>query len=178
MKEVKKCFKKTIWFDMARTACAKLRILRRKVLTARAIQYYVLRLVYNDTSTIYGPLHNQTLTQNMRKVLSEEDLRPLIQTMPQEESLWIKNEEMRKARYQEILAGGNRADLIRMPKALYLHQREQQEKGRRLHMSDDHFLRKRKKCCMRSSRWCSAFPESRIFPIIWNSFRGEQKNCG
>lgn len=156
----------------------KIEDITEKSFNGAAIQYYVLRLVYNDTSTIYGPLHNQTLTQNMRKVLSEEDLRPLIQTMPQEESLWIKNEEMRKARYQEILAGGNRADLIRMPKALYLHQREQQEKGRRLHMSDDHFLRKRKKCCMRRSRWCSAFPESRIFPIIWNSFRGEQKNCG
>ena len=117
----------------------KIEDITEKSFNGAAIQYYVLRLVYNDTSTIYGPLHNQTLTQNMRKVLSEEDLRPLIQTMPQEESLWIKNEEMRKARYQEILAGGNRADLIRMPKALYLHQREQQEKGRRLHVGRPFF---------------------------------------
>ena len=90
----------------------------------------------------------------------------MIQTMPHEESLWIENEEVRKAQYQEILASGNRAGLIGMLKALYLHQREQQEKGRRLHMSDDHFFKEAEKMLHEEFAWCSVSPESRLFPIF------------
>lgn len=92
------------------------------------VEYYVLKPIYNDTSTIYVPVQNQSLTDKMHKVLSAEEIRALIQAMPYEESIWIDDEEERKRRYQEILVDGDRVELIRMIKALYLRQREQQAK--------------------------------------------------
>ncbi|MDU5424486.1 MAG: CarD family transcriptional regulator [Clostridiales bacterium] len=116
----------------------KVEDITEKNFNGEAIRYYVLRPIYNDTSTIYVPIHNHALTQNMRKVLSKEELQSLIQTMPHEESLWIENEEVRKAQYQEILASGNRAGLIGMLKALYLHQREQQVRPSDPHLHQCH----------------------------------------
>lgn len=156
----------------------KIEDITEKSFNGATIQYYVLRPVYNDTSTIYVPLGNQALTQNMRRVLSETELLALIQTMPQEESLWIENEEMRKTRYQEILAGGNRADLIRMLKALYLHQREQQEKGRRLHMSDDHFFKEAEKMLHEEFALVLGIPREQVLPYILEQLQEEQQNCG
>ena len=151
---------------MARMACAKVEDITEKNFNGEAIRYYVLRPIYNDTSTIYVPIHNHALTQNMRKVLSKEELQSLIQTMPHEESLWIENEEVRKAQYQEILASGNRAGLIGMLKAYIFISASSRRRGDGCICQTITFLRKRKKCCMRSLRWCSASPESRLFPIF------------
>lgn len=165
-KLVREMFQKDDMVRYGAYGVCKVEDITEKNFNGEAIRYYVLRPIYNDTSTIYVPIHNHALTQNMRKVLSKEELQSLIQTMPHEESLWIENEEVRKAQYQEVLASGNRTGLIGMLKALYLHQREQQEKGDGCICQTITFLRKRKKCCMRSLRWCSASPESRLFPIF------------
>ena len=138
-KLVREMFQKDDMVRYGAHGVCKVEDITEKNFNGEAIRYYVLRPIYNDTSTIYVPIHNQALTQNMRKVLSKEELQSLIQTMPHEESLWIENEEVRKAQYQEILTSICQTIT---------------------------FLRKRKKCCMRSLRWCSASPEIRLFPIF------------
>jgi len=104
-------------------------------------EYYVLKPLSKNAATIYVPTENEALKQKMRRVLSKEEIYALIRTIPTQESLWIEDETERKERYREILACGDRIQMVRMIKSLYLHQQEQQKKGRKLHLSDERFFK-------------------------------------
>ncbi len=121
-------------------ACKIVDITKREV-AGSSIEYYVLQPVYNQASTIFVPTGNQTLTGKMRQVLSADEIHALIRSLPDEQSLWIEDEEERRARYSEILSGGNRRDIVRMIKALYLHREELKERGKHLHLADERFLK-------------------------------------
>ncbi len=107
--------------------------------------YYVLKPVSGDNSTIYVPVRNEKLVGKMRPVLSEEELRALIKQIPAEDSLWIENEQERKEKYHSILSSGDRLGLVRIIKGLYFHQKEQKAKGRKLHSVDEHFFKEAEK---------------------------------
>lgn len=104
-------------------------------------EYYALTPVYNGGTTIYVPADNPTLTGKMRRVLSAEEIYRIIHSMPREETLWVENEPERRVRYQTILTGGDRRELVGMIKALYLHKQDQLAKRKHLHASDEIFLR-------------------------------------
>lgn len=111
----------------------------------KAMQYYVLKPVYNNSSTIYVPVHNEALTAKMRRILSIEEIYDIIQAMPGEESMWIEDENERKEKYKEILHRGDRMELVRIIKALYNHQQAQRSKGKHLHTADEHFFKEAEK---------------------------------
>lgn len=121
-------------------ACKIVDITRREV-AGSSIEYYVLQPVYNHTSTIFVPTGNQALTGKMQQVLSADEIHEIIRSLPDEESLWIADDEERRVRYNEILSAGNRRDVIRMIKALYLHREELKERGKHLHLADERFLK-------------------------------------
>ena len=62
-------------------------------------QYYVLKPMYNDnTSILYVPVDSQVLVSKMKRVLSAEEIYALIRSMPKEQAIWIEDERERKAR--------------------------------------------------------------------------------
>ena len=61
--------------------------------------------------------------------------------MPHKNPTWIANENERKDTYQKILAGGDQAAIISMVQALYFHKKEREAEGKRLHMSDERFMK-------------------------------------
>lgn len=105
-------------------------------------QYYVLKPMYNDnTSILYVPVDSQALVSKMKRVLSAEEIYALIRSMPKEQAIWIEDERERKARYKEILEHGERFELVGMIKALYQHQKDQEKRGRHLHVADERFFK-------------------------------------
>lgn len=107
----------------------------------REITYYVLKPVFAPSSTVYVPVDNKALTEKMHRALSADEIHALILTLPERDSYWIENEAERKIRYKEILASGDRLQLICLIKALYFHQKAQQAIGKKLHLSDEHFFK-------------------------------------
>ena len=100
------------------------------------IEYYVLKPVHKDDSEIYVPKNNKELLSKMRKILSKEEILELIKTMPDEENIWIADENERKEHYREILVKGDRTELVRLIKTLYLHKQNQKKTGKKLHIAD------------------------------------------
>ncbi|MEI3037019.1 MAG: CarD family transcriptional regulator [Oscillospiraceae bacterium] len=94
-------------------------------------EYYMLKPVYTPDSTFFVPVNNENMVSKMRQILSGEEIKKLIREMPGENFSWIEEEAARKERYQQILSDGDRTELVRMIKALYFHQQEQQKNGRR-----------------------------------------------
>lgn len=103
-------------------------------------QYYVLKPVYSAGSTIFVPVENEALVGKMRRILSPEEIRSLIKTMPDEALLWIDDDNARRAHYHEIIQNGDRAQLVGLIKALYTRRETQQAKGRKLHAADERYL--------------------------------------
>lgn len=103
--------------------------------------YLVLKPLNGDKSTYYVPVDNENLLGKMRKLLSEDEINQLIVSMPKEKNLWIDNERERKECYKKIIADGNRSELIGMIKAIHFEKKDREEKGKKLHISDERFLK-------------------------------------
>jgi CarD family transcriptional regulator len=114
-------------------------------LCGQPIEYYVLKPVYDDRATIFVPVNNELASANMRPVMSVEQIYALVKMMPDVASIWIEEENVRRYRYQEILAGGDRAELITLIKTLYMRQQTQKDKGKEMHLADKYTLKEAEK---------------------------------
>jgi CarD family transcriptional regulator len=110
-------------------------------MTGRPMEYYVLKPIYYDTSTIFVPSGNEALTSKMRPVLSADEIDELIKNMPEENYTWIDDENERKAKYRDTLSGGDTQDLVRLVQALYLRKESQTSKGKKLRYADENTLK-------------------------------------
>jgi CarD family transcriptional regulator len=54
---------------------------------------------------------------------------------------WIRDENIRKQNYRELIVSGNRVKLMQMVRSLYRHKTAQAAAGRKVHMCDENFLR-------------------------------------
>ena len=103
--------------------------------------YFVLKPVGDKGSTIFAPTDNAVVLKKMRRLLTKDEIHKLIDSMPAENAVWVANENDRKELYKNILAKGNRLELIKMIKAIYAHKKEREAEGKRLHMSDERFFK-------------------------------------
>ena len=103
--------------------------------------YFVLMPINGNGPTIYAPTDNKHVLSKMRRLLSKAEIDELINSMPNENAVWVKNDNERKERYKKILAGGDHVELIKMIKAIYAHKKEREAEGKRLHMMDEGFFK-------------------------------------
>lgn len=103
--------------------------------------YYVLKPVNDRGSTIFAPTDNAHVLKKMRRLLTKDEIIELIDSMPDENTAWINNDNDRKEYYKQVLAGGDRVELIRLIKAIYDHRKAREADGKRLHMIDEHFFK-------------------------------------
>lgn len=103
--------------------------------------YYVLMPVGGGTCTIYAPVGSESAQKKMRRLLSADEIYEIIRSMPKEDTVWIEDERERREVYKEILAGEDRARLVKMIRAVYLHKKELEERGKKLHICDERFFK-------------------------------------
>lgn len=154
----------------------KIADITKKALGGTMTDYYVLKPVYHESSTIYVPMKNKTLTEKMRRVLSADEVYRLISAMPFEDSIWVEDENERKERYREILAHGDRLELMRMIKTLYMRQGQQQEKGRRLHISDERFFKEAEKLLYDEFALVLNLKPEQVLPFILAQIEVDEKS--
>ena len=120
--------------------CEIIRIEGQKI-CGETKKYFVLK-PYNDKgATFYVPTWNEKAWGKMRKVMTKNDVDALIDSMPNKTPTWIANDNERKETYKRILASGDHAAIISMIQALFSHKTEREAEGKRLHMSDEHFMK-------------------------------------
>ena len=103
--------------------------------------YFVLKPVKDKNSTIFAPMDNELVLKKMRRLLSKDEIHKLIDSLPEENAVWVENENERKEFYKSILARGNHLELIQMIKAIYAHKKKREAEGKRLHISDEGFFK-------------------------------------
>lgn len=104
-------------------------------------KYFVLKPKNDAGATCYVPTWNEKAWGKMRKVMTKKDVNTLIDSMPGKTPIWIANENERKEAYKKILASGDHSAIIAMVQALFIHKKEREAEGKRLHISDEHFMK-------------------------------------
>ena len=116
-----------------------------KEVCGQSIEYYVLTPIFNEKSTIFVPKNNDKLVSKIRKTLNEDEIYNIIKLIPNEKCIWIEDDNKRSAEYKNILSCGNRIKLIQLIKTLYQYKKQKIENGKKLHISDEHFLKEAEK---------------------------------
>ena len=112
-----------------------------KTVKGKKRMYFVLKPVSDNGPTIFAPTDNELVLKKMRRLLTKDEIHTLIGAMPEENMVWIADENARKDQYKSILEKGNHIELIKMIKAIYAHKKEREAEGKRLHLSDERFFK-------------------------------------
>ncbi len=137
-------------------------------------KYFVLKPIKSESSTFFVPIDNKNVLSKMRKILSEEEINELIDSMPNENANWISNESTRKEKYKYILSEGNHTELIKMIKALFFEKKEREANGKRLFASDERFLKDAEQLLYGEFQYVLNLNEDELMKYIFNRI---EKNC-
>ncbi len=129
--------------------------------------FLVLKPLDDDRSTYYIPTDNKNQLDRLRKILTKDEINKLIDSMAGEKVLWIENERERKECYSKIIAEGNHSDLIRIIKAIFLKKKEREGTGKKLHISDERFLRDAEKVLYGEFRYVLELSEQDLMSYIF-----------
>jgi CarD family transcriptional regulator len=128
--------------------------------------YYVLTPVFESGSTIYIPVGNEQAAAKMRRLLNAEEIHSLIAKMPGEDSLWIEDKNERKEYCKTALAVGDRISLVRLMKAVFQHKRELASLKKKLHVSDERFLKDAEKMLYDEFAYVLGIKRETVIPYI------------
>lgn len=103
--------------------------------------YYILTPLNDEKSTVFVPVDNGELVGMMRPLLSAEEISGLAEKLKGKTLEWIPNSRARSAYYRELLAGGNREDLIRLVNTLTAHEETTAASRKKTSSTEEYFLR-------------------------------------
>ena len=108
------------------------------------IEYYDLKTVCSDTSTQFVPARGGGRGSRMRAVLSSDEIKDILSQKTDNE-IWIDNKAERCEKIKEIISGGDCMKLVELIRRMHFHSKLQLKKGRRLHITDERFLKEAEK---------------------------------
>lgn len=129
-------------------------------------EYYVLSPLSNEAETVFVPKNNEKVLKRMRSILSRERASELLEAAPSEYGEWVENDRERQQMYKQILLCGSSEDLLMMTRALYLHQIELLERGRKLHAADERFLKEAEKMLFEELAYVFNITVAEVLPLI------------
>ncbi|HJI61111.1 MAG TPA: hypothetical protein OIM34_04135 [Ruminococcus bromii] len=90
------------------------------------------------------PTQNEMLVSRMRVVLSSDEIKDILSQKTDNE-IWIDNKAERCEKIKEIISGGDCMKLVELIRRMHFHSKLQLKKGRRLHITDERFLKEAEK---------------------------------
>lgn len=109
------------------------------------MEYYVLKPVWSQSSTLFVPTKNEQLVSRIRRVKTADEIRDLLAQAQAEGEDWIDNKLERAEHFKEVISGEDCLALMRMVRLIHAHEKKLSAHGKRLHMADERFLREAEK---------------------------------
>lgn len=101
--------------------------------------YYTLEPLYLSGSVIYAPV--ETKGTVVRAVMSREEALQLIDSIPEIEELWIRDEKSRENSYKEAIKGCDSRELVRIIKTIYTRGRSRMAEGKKITVADNKYFK-------------------------------------
>ena len=104
-------------------------------------QYLVLEPVGQGSARFLVPSENPRAMAKVKQILSRQELETLLASDGIRNDCWIRDENLRKQNYRELISSADRTRLMAMVHTLYRHRQEQTAAGKKCHLCDENFLR-------------------------------------
>ncbi len=112
-----------------------------RVIDRKKLTYLALEPIGQDGSRYLIPTHNAAAMAKLRPMISKAEFEALMGSDGVHADGWIKDENLRKQAYRDLIGSGDRAKLMQMVCSLYRHKAAQSAAGRKCHLCDENFLR-------------------------------------
>ncbi len=106
------------------------------------INYYVLKPVFNQNTSVFVPVDNTTLTAKMLDVLTVSQAKDLLQKASSIDVLKYANENQKREQYKDILAASDRENLVSLIKTIRTERDDRRSVGKKLNIHDEQVLYK------------------------------------
>lgn len=103
--------------------------------------YYILKPVFAQGSTIFVSTKKEALVAKMIPVLSANDISKLIGDLTTSEGFWIENETERKEQFRLIIESADREKQLAILKAYCFHKMKLIETKRKMHNCDEQLMK-------------------------------------
>lgn len=139
--------------------------------------YYVLRpLGKHSTGTdIFVPADNERLLGKIKNVLTPQEIYELIDIVPEEHVEWIDDSRTRGIKFESVIAGGDRRELIAFTKATYNKKHELSKQGKKLSVADERFIRAAEKMLFEEFAFAFEIEQSEVRPFITKQIKCREK---
>lgn len=108
-------------------------------------EYYILKPIYEENSTIYAPTDSEVVTSKMRKVMTESDIEKLFDCIASEKIDWIDDETVRRKYCETVISSGDRKEIMKLVGMLYTRQIILKAQKKHLHSVDEKYLKESEK---------------------------------
>lgn len=112
-----------------------------RVIDRKRVTYLALEPVGQDGSRYLVPTHNAAAMSKIKHMMTRDELEAMMESEAVQADGWIRDENLRKQTYRELIGSGDRARLMQMVHTLYHHRKAQAAAGRKTHLCDENFLR-------------------------------------
>lgn len=102
-------------------------------------EYYILKPVYVPGSTVYVPV--DTAMESMRRVLTKEEAKQLIDEIPQIPLITITNDKLLEQEYKGCMKTNCCEEWVKIIKTIYLRKQKRLEAGRKVTAVDAKYFR-------------------------------------
>jgi len=115
--------------------------MEKQIVNKKSVTYLVLEPLGQEGARFLVPMHNEAAMSKLQPMLTQQELAALLKSDGVRTENWIREDNLRKQTYRELITSGDRAGVMRMVYTLYRHRKAQQAAGRKVHLADDNFLR-------------------------------------
>lgn len=102
--------------------------------------YYLLRPVAHNNATVFVPCDNEKLVSNMRYPISCEEIDILLSELDSCSIDWIEDKKERPAFFKAIMQSGDRKQILRVIRCIWLKKQELLSSNKSLPATDDRIL--------------------------------------
>ncbi len=133
-------------------------------------KYYVMKeYSSNSPSLTYVPLDNETLTSQMKPLLTRDEIIEVIRKAKNSPPLeWIEDNRARSEAYKKILSTADRALMLSMIDSVYKTGIRREEEGKKNYIADENSMRRAEKLINSEFALVLGIPESDVPEFIKN----------
>lgn len=129
-------------------------------------EYYILQPVYDMRSSLSIPVDSPAFESRARELLSKDEVLNIIDTLPNTDAEWIRDDKERVEVFKNLLEGGVRKDIATLIRTLYLHKKELAEKGKKLRSSDEAIMQRAERLLYGEFAWVLAIDPKEVVSYI------------
>lgn len=101
-------------------------------------KYYILKPKYQSGSTVYVPVDSSK--ESIRRVLSSDEARKLIEAIPKLPLIEIPNDKLSEQTYKECMKTNSCEEWVRIIKTIYLRKQKRIQAGRKVTAVDARYF--------------------------------------